>query len=83
MRGVEAGMGMINVKARKAGKLLNSGRRQRREDQSTPYGRGSPRVGKLKSKGTRATKGEAPNIEAPGAKGASSFSGGVGDSPPV
>ncbi len=84
MRGVEAGMGMINVKARKPGKLVNSGRRQRREEQSTPYGRGSSsRVGKLKSKGARTTNSEAPNVEAPSAKGANSFSGGVGDASPV
>lgn len=39
MRGVEAGMGMVNVTSPKTGKLLNSGRRQRREEQSTQYGR--------------------------------------------
>lgn len=49
MRGVEAGMGMVNVTSRKTGKVLNSGRRQRREEQSTPYGRqSSSRGGKSK-----------------------------------
>lgn len=54
MRGVEAGMGMVNVNNRKTGKLLNSGRRQRREEQSTPYGRGSSSRGnKNKSMATK------------------------------
>lgn len=79
MRGVEAGMGMVNIKARKTGKLLKSGRRQRREEQ-TPYGRGSSSRGvKLKPTGTRTSNSEAPNAQGLDTKAASSFSG---DGPP-
>lgn len=55
MRGVEAGMGMVKVTNRKTGKMLNSGRRQRREEQNAPYGRRpSSRGGKSKHMATQA-----------------------------
>lgn len=65
MRGVEAGMGMVKVDNRKTGKLLNNGRRQRREEHSTPYGRGSSsRRDKNKSMATQVHHTQAGDAQA-------------------
>lgn len=73
MRGVEAAMGMVNVTNRKTGKLLNSGRRQRREEQSTPYGRRSSSRGERnKFMATQAAKPQAGDAQAASTTAASS-----------
>eukprot|EP00903_Cladosiphon_okamuranus_P013086 g12206.t1 len=75
MRGVEAGMGMVNVTSRKTGKLLNSGRRQRREEQRTPYGRRSLSRGENCKKYTQAERPQTGDAQVASANAASSQGG--------
>lgn len=83
MRGVEAGMGMVKVANRKAGKLLNSGRRHRREEQSTPYGRRSSSCEeKKKPMATHAEQPQAADAQPASTEAASSQAAGPATSRP-